>query len=357
MADEAPVVTSPGFYDMDAEHYHADPAPKPSLSSGFLATIVTETVAAARQSHPRMNPDREEKDNRKFDLGRVAHTLVLGKGADIEPLDVDGYTTKAAKEARDAAWAAGKQPCLLKVYETAVAMRTALFEQLADHPDELETFTNAGVSEQPAFWQQPVMMQGVERKLWGRALIDWRHSDRPMIRDYKTYDGQLGADPESFIRGLIASGKDIQDPWYSTGAAAALAATTGEDLTWEDMSFKFIVQDPNPPYLVAVVELDDRRWSYERMRWAVDRWGAAAIANLWRGFAPVTHYVPPPTYARIQWEERMMREFEAEQALADDGRPALSLENPEVYAVPDPERMIGGDTDDELAQEEDDTNG
>jgi hypothetical protein len=344
-------VTTPGFYDMAAQRYHEDPAPKPSLSSGFLATIVTETVAVARQGHPRLNPDRKEVDNRKFDLGRVAHTLVLGKGEEIEPLDFDGYTTKAAREARDEAIAAGRQPCLLKVYETALAMRTALFQQLADLPEERDTFINdvagnqVGVSEMPAFWQQPVVIGGTERKLWGRALVDWRSLKRPVVRDYKTYDGQLGSDPEAFIKGLISTGKDIQDPWYSTGVAAALSAETGTEIAWDEINFRFIVQDPNPPYLVSVIELDDRRWSYERMRWAIDRWGAAAGANLFRGHAPVTHYVPPPTYARIQWEERMMREFEAEQALAEDGRPALQLQDPSTYAVPDPELIQGGDTD------------
>jgi hypothetical protein len=343
MADDAPAVTAPGFYDMPAEAYHADPAPTPSLSSGFLSKIVTGTVAEAFNSHPRLNPEREEKDNRKFDLGSIAHTLVLGKGCEIEVIDAADYKAKAAQTARAEALANGKQPCLVGVFEKAEAMKVALFEQLADFPDELETFTDdAGVSEQAGFWREPVLIGGVERNMWGRALFDWRHASKPIIRDYKTYNGERGADPEGFIKGLINGGRDIQDPWYSRG----LAAIMGGDLTWEDVDFRFIVQDPNPPYLISIVALDDRRWSAERCRWAVDRWGAAAGAALWRGLSPITHYVSPPTYARIQWEERMMREFDAEQSLADIGRPALQLRDPEEYRVPDPERIEGGDTDD-----------
>lgn len=344
----APAVTAPGFYTMDAEHYHSDPAPKPSLSSGFLAEIVTGTVASAKESHPRIGRQKTDEEKqaerlKKYDLGTVAHTLVLGVGREIVVIDEPDWKKGTAQKARTEAFEAGKTPCLLKTFEQAEAMRTALMEQLAEHPDEHDTFTDKGVSEEAVFWQQPVMIAGVERKLWGRSMNDWRHSIKPQIRDYKTYDGLHGADPAGFVKGLIAMGKDIQDPWYSMGTAAALAATTGEDLTWEDVDFKFIVQDPNPPYLIAVVELDDRRWSYERAHWAIDRWGAAAGANLWRGFAPITHYVPPPTYARIQWEERMLREWEAEQALLDAGKPALQLLDPAEYQVPDPERIKGSD--------------
>lgn len=339
-------ITGPGFHEMPASRYHADPAPKISLSSGFLATIVTKTVAAAVEGHPKLNPNYVEVDNKKFDLGSVAHTLVLGKGDEIAPLDFGDYKTKAAQAARDEAIAEGKQPCLLSVYENAEAMRDALFLQLGDMPSEHETFSpEHGVAELPGFAQLPVLINGTERRLWGRCLPDWRATSGDLrIRDYKTYAGQLGADPGKFIRGLIETGKDIQDPWYSTICAAILAEELGEPIEWSDIDFRFIVQDPKPPYLVSVVALDDRRWSYERMRWALDRWGAAAGAKLYRGFTPITHYVRVPTYARIQWEERMMNEFEAEQALAEDGKPHLQLQDPETYRVPNPDEIQGSDT-------------
>lgn len=339
-------ITGPGFHDMPAVDYHRDPAPKPSMSSGFLAQIVTKTVAAAREGHPRLNPNYQEVDNKQFDLGSVAHTLVLGKGDAIEILDFKDYKTKAAQEARAGAIEEGRQPVLLSVYENAEAMRDALFLQLADMPDERESFLpEFGVAEVPAFAQMPVHINGAERRLWGRCLPDWRatHGDL-RIRDYKTYAGQLGADPGKFIRGLIETGKDIQDPWYCSVVAAVLSAGGPDQVAWEEIDFKFIVQDPKPPYLVSVVALDDRRWSYERMHWAVDMWGASAGAQLFRGFAPVTHYVPVPTYARIAWEQRMMDTFEAEQTLADDGRPALQLQDPAAYEAPNPDQIQGDDT-------------
>lgn len=325
----APAVTGWGFVDIDAEDYHADPAPRPSLSSGLLATIVTGTIAEAKEGHPRLTSrDEPEKDNKKYDLGTVAHTMVLGKGREIDVIDADAWTTKAAKEQRADSIAAGRSPVLRKVYENAEAMRTALFEQLADIKGEEDTFSpDHGVSEQAGFWQEQTPLG----KMWGRALYDWRATGRLAIRDYKTYAGQLGADPDGFIKGLISTGKDVQDPWYSRGMAAIIGEQTGETIPWDAVDFKFIVQDPNPPYLVCVVALNDRQWSFERSQWALDRWAAAAGANLWRGFVPAVHYVDPAPWAKTQWEQRMLREWEGEQRMLADGLPALALKEPDAY--------------------------
>lgn len=345
MSDAQPAVERWGFLDMDAEHYHSDPAPRPSMSSGMLATVVSQTVAAAKQQHPRLGPPKTDEERqadrlKKYDLGTVAHTLVLGVGREVVVIEEPDWKKKTAQDARREAFDAGKTPCLIGVYEQATDMRTALFEQLAEMPDEHDTFVEGrGVAEQAGFWQEQTSLG----KMWGRALYDWRSTEtgRLLVRDYKTYGGQNGADPDGFIKGLISGGRDVQDPWYSRGAAAIVGEETGEALTWADVDFRFIVQDPNPPYLVAVVELDDRRWSSERCQWAIDRWASSAGAGFWRGFAPIVHYVGPPTWARIQWQQKMESEWEAEQALAGAGRPFLELKEPSTYDVPDPEQIVG----------------
>lgn len=347
----APVVDPArwAFYEMDAEHYHSDPAPKPSMSAGMLSTIVAQTVATAKEEHPRLGAPKTEEElkkarEKKYDLGTVAHTLVLGVGREIVVIEEDDWKKKVAQTARDEAFAAGKTPCLVKTYEQALAMREALMNQLADLPEERETFVaGEGVAEQPGFWQEQTQVG----KFWGRCLPDWRttKSGQIVVRDYKTYGGQNGADPTGFVKGLISSGRDVQDPWYSRGVAAILGQETKQLIPWEEVDFRFVVQDPEPPYQVAIVALDDRRWSGERCRWAIDRWAAAAGAGLWRGHAPITHYVQVPTWARIQWEERMLAEFEAEQAIGEDGRPALSLRDPEEYRAPNPNEIKGSDDD------------
>lgn len=237
----APAITGWGFVEINAEDYHADPAPRPSMSSGLLAKVVTGTIAEAKETHPRLTPsDEPEADNKKYDLGTVAHTMVLGKGREIVVVNEGDWKKKAAQEERKAAFAAGHQPCLVEVFERSQAMRTALFEQLADIKGEEDTFSpERGVAEQAGFWQEQTPLG----KMWGRALYDWRHTGRLVIRDYKTYAGQLGADPDGFIKGLISTGKDIQDPWYSRGMAAIIGQQTGETIPWDAVDFKFIVQE------------------------------------------------------------------------------------------------------------------
>lgn len=290
-------VTAPGFYDIAEDAYHADPAPTPSLSSGIASTLITGTPRQARHKHPRLNPGLELVDERKYDLGSVAHELVLGRGKGIVALDYADWRTKAAQADREQAIAAGKQPCLLSVYEQALEMRDALFAQLQADPENADAFTN-GVPEQAVFWKE----QTPFGQMWMRALIDWRMNDRPAIYDYKTFAGEKGADPEAFVKHIVGAGRDVQDPHYSRGLAAALGVPLDE------VVFRFVVQDPKPPYNAVVVELDaqTKEWSHARWQWALRRWSQCAATGEWPGFAPRTHYVGAPGWAQAQWEQRLI---------------------------------------------------
>jgi hypothetical protein len=68
----------------------------------------------AWHAHPRLNPDYRHDDDTKFDVGNIAHKLMLGRGKDIVVLEFDDWRTKAAKDAREAAAAAGKLAVLGK---------------------------------------------------------------------------------------------------------------------------------------------------------------------------------------------------------------------------------------------------
>ena len=57
-------------------------------------------------------------------------------------------------------------------------------------------------------------------------------------------------------------------------------------------SLEFLEGVPLP----GVVALDDRRWSFERSQWAIDRWAAAAGAGIWRGFSPITQPIMMQTF-------------------------------------------------------------
>jgi hypothetical protein len=305
-----PDITAPGFYEIEADAYHADPAPKPSLNATVITKIVTETLADAKQAHPRLTPrepdEEEEDDNKKFDLGSVAHELLLGRGSGIQVLDFDDYRKGDAQKARKEAIANGLQPCLRKLYEKAEEMVAAARLQLADDPENEDAFTN-GRPELVALWQE----QTQHGKMWGRAMIDWLMNDRRRVYDYKTF--KPGADPENFAKYLAREGRDVQDPWYSRGVAAI------EGVDWREIDFRFVVQGTEPPYMLSVVQLDpgSREWSNDRVEWALRKWADAARFGRYRGYVPRTNIVSLPTWAAMDWEQRVQTDQLAEQMLAE----------------------------------------
>lgn len=300
-----PEVTAPGFYpDFTEDQYHADPAPRPSMSSGIAATLIVGTPAQAKHKHPRLNPELELDDSTKYDLGNVAHELVLGRGPGIVPLDYGDWKKKEAQEARKALIEQGKQPCLLKVYEQAQAMHLALRVQLGDDPENSDAFTN-GVGEEAAFWKAQTPLG----QMWMRQLTDWRMTGRPAIYDYKTFAGERGADPEAFVKHIVGQGKDVQDPHYSRGLAAILGIPV------EDVVFRFVVQDPKPPYNAVVVEFDAQTKEFAHKRWdyAVKKWAMCAASGIYPGFPARTHYVGAPGWAQVQFEQKLIAEEMAEE--------------------------------------------
>ena len=102
----------PGFHSITPDNYHADQHSDKgaSLNSGTIKTMLTKSPRHAWESHPRLNPNYVRSDERKFDLGKIAHDLLLRDGAFLEVVEADSYRTKVAKEARAAALDAGRIP-------------------------------------------------------------------------------------------------------------------------------------------------------------------------------------------------------------------------------------------------------
>lgn len=301
-------VENPGYYRLPESEYHGDPAPKPSVSSSVLTTLIKKTAKDAWYQHPRLNPEYEAEDKTSYDLGSVAHALLLGKGPEIVVIDENDWRKKATQDARDRALADGMQPCLKKVYDQADAMATAAREQLADDKDNHMAFTN-GHAEVSCLWREEVL-DGV--RMWCRSRIDWLMDDLSCIYDYKTWGG--GTDPDDFIKYLARESRDIQAPMYQAGIAAI------EDIDWDGIPWRWVVQDPNPPYVLMVCEMhpEDQEWSYERYKWALEQWAKSGMAGKWAGRTPRTHLMQVPPYARTDWEAKKQLTQASEELLADE---------------------------------------
>lgn len=275
----------PGVYDLTAEDYHADPVPGGSLSSSGAKRLLPPSCPALFHHWATVGQEHKQA----FDLGHAAHTLVLGVGAQMSVVDADDWRTKAAKDARAAAYAAGETPLLRAEHEQLVAMAAAL----AEHPSAGALLRpGTGNAEQTLIWQDQ------ETGVWRRAMLDWTtHAadGRLWIVDYKT---TRSADPSAVSKALENYGYLQQAPWYLDGATELGLAGDLEP------AFLFVFQEKTPPYLVTVAQPDPEvlAWGRRRNRKALDVYRRCVETGHWPGYADDVISVALPRWATYQHE-------------------------------------------------------
>ena len=278
-----------GIHTIPAAIYHADPCVEPSLSASIAKKLCLASPLHAWHAHPRLNPAAIEENGEHFDIGTAAHALLLEGATDLVIIDAKDYRTNAAKEARDAAYQAGKTPLLATRWADVQAMVACARAQLAAHTDGGADMFLEGKPEQTLIWK--------EADVWCRARLDWL---RPgAIDDYKTVP-QSSANPDTWSRSLFFAGYDLQAAWYLRG----LKAITGFDAT-----FRFAVQEPYPPYALAVVGLgpDAMTLAEKKCLYALEVWRASLATNEWPGYPRRTAWASLPMAHEAWWLEKEMR--------------------------------------------------
>lgn len=291
-------VTAPGFYDMTAAEYHADPCPEPSLSASLAATLISSTPAHARLKHPRLNPQMVEETAEHFDIGQSAHAAFL-EGVDVvEILEYPDWKTKAAREAGAAARFNGKVPLLRKVWTDVERMLAALRPQLEAHEDGVAMFTN-GYAEPVLVWR--------EGPLWFRSRLDWLRVSptsrrRFAIDDYKTTSTVGGANPEQLSeRTVWSNGWDVKASFYRRGLHV---------LTGLPAEFRFAVQETYAPHALSVVAPTPGAEMLGDMKvhLAIERWHRGLIDGEWEAYPRRTAYFEVPGWMEKKWADREVRD-------------------------------------------------
>jgi hypothetical protein len=282
-----------GITTIPADDYHRDPADVPSLSASIAHILCTSSPWHAWTAHPRLNPDWRRVDEQKFDVGTVAHALLLEGEAAIEAVDAADWRTAAAKDARDAARAAHKTPLLVHQLAEVQAMVTAAREQLAAHDATPEPFTD-GLPEQTVMWE--------DRGVTCRSRVDWLHHDYT-IDDYKTTG--RSAHPEAYSRALFQVGGDIQAAFY----LRAVQSLDPEAVPY----FRWIVQETFPPYALSVIAPDPGVLLIgdKKVQYALDKWRACLGSDDWPGYPAEVAYAELPVWEEQRWLEREERELAA----------------------------------------------
>lgn len=296
------VIDQPGIYAIPAATYHADPVYVPSLSASIAKKLCLESRLHAHHDHPRLNPATVPDEADHFDLGKAAHALLLEGGGEIVMVDAPDWRTKAARETRDTARAAGKTCLLTKHVADVIAMVEALRGQLDAHADGGAAMFTDGEPEQTLVWID-------DGDVWCRARVDWIRPasvgelETPIaIDDYKTTSAS--ANPDTWARTMFAAGHDLQAAFYLRG----LRKLTGAPLD-DPASFRFAVQETYPPYAVSVIALnpDAMLLAEKKVLYALEAWRDARDRDAWYGYPRRTAYATLPPQHEAWWLEKEMR--------------------------------------------------
>lgn len=278
-----------GVHQIDAEAYHADPAARPSLSSTLAKTLLAQSPLHAWTISPRLNPDFEPIEKKTFDIGRAAHRELLCAGADYavipeELLASNGAaSTKAAKEFIAEARSSGLTP--IKAAEAEIVRAMAM--KAHDRLDQLKVWLDTDRSEMAAFAEIDGTMC--------RCMVDNAPENaREPLYDFKT---TADANPQALERAIMNYGYDVQAAHYLDVWKAA---------TGEDRRFRFIFQEKEPPYEVAVIELGQDSLSMARKKIARARtiWRECISSDHWPGYPTGVHIVELPEFFHGRWLER-----------------------------------------------------
>lgn len=263
---------------LDEETYHAHPA----LSSTGARKLLE---SPARFDYWRKHPE-PHKD--AFDLGTAVHSKVLGTGWDVAVLDFPDFRTKAAREARDEARAAGK----VVISPTQAAQADAMTEAVLAHPTARILFEQPGNSEASVFTTDPET--GVEVRARYDFLPDL-NAEHPIAVDLKTT--AKAASEDEFAKTVANFGYDVQDAHYDF----AHALVTGRQIP-----LVFVVVETEAPYLVAVYQLPViwREMGATKARRARELFAECTASGIWPGYAADVQLLSPPTWAVYQFEEQ-----------------------------------------------------
>lgn len=271
----APVGLVDGFPE---EEYHRNPALSASGAKRLLAPSCPALFKHAQENG--------QEHRQAFDIGHAAHKAVLGVGADLEVIDAGDWKTKAARDARDAAYAAGKVPLLASEAEQVDAMAAAVLA----HP-QAAVLLAEGKPEQSAFWTD--WTTGVDR----RARLDWltvHDNGTATMVDLKT---TASAEPGAFAKSVFAYGYDIQQQYYIDAVRSLGLA--------DRVRFVFVAVEKAAPHLVGVYELDARAEAIGRQRVdeALAVYARCTESGVWPSYAEGVRLIGPPPWLARQYEE------------------------------------------------------
>jgi hypothetical protein len=283
-------IEKPGIYRGVTEaDYRVDPCPQPSLTQSLCKVLIERSPRHAWTACPRLNPDWLPDDETKFDLGNVAHRIVLGRGKDFEIGNFDDWRTNAAKSFRAEAHESGKVAVLLHQFEQASTMAQEAFRQISKHEDA-DAFTGGDAE---------VMIAWEENGIWFRSLIDWLHEDLLTVDDYKSTGMSIA--PHVIGIRAEAAGWHLQAAFIERGLDILHPVSAGR------RRYRFIAQETEPPHALNVMHMSEHWMTMGRKK-------VEAAATIWRACMKTGNWPAYPRHGIVPdypgWQENRWLERE-----------------------------------------------
>jgi hypothetical protein len=195
-----------------------------------LGSTSVKTLAKYPPAVYRYQADHPQPHKAAFDIGTAAHSLILeGDGNNLSVIEADDWRSKAAREARDAAYDCGMIPLLKKEHRAVTAMRNTVMA----HPVAAELLTGH-VAERSYFTE----LHGVPVKARPDAI------QGTTVVDLKT----TAADLNDLARSINNFGYYIQQAHYTDVLEAC-----GQEVT----DFVFVFVSTQAPHMVRVIRLEE----------------------------------------------------------------------------------------------------
>jgi hypothetical protein len=281
-----------GIYDgLPEAIYHEDSFPSPVLSTSVIKDMLFKSPYHAWVNHPALNPQYQpEEDEEKFDVGRMAHCLLLEGLDKAVVVEFDSWRTKDARAERDAIRLDGKIPLLRTKYDDIAMMVSTAVKFLRTSELHIDDLQAEGKAERSFIWQ--------EGDLWFKCRPDWMPNDNAYILDYKSTG--KSANPETLDKHILSMGYDIQDALYKRGTCALLE---------KQIPFVFLFQETTYPFACSLNSLNPAfaGCGLVKMERGINLWRGCMAENYWPGYPTgICHLEPPP------WAVAQMMEMEEE---------------------------------------------
>jgi len=297
----APLRLPPGIHtDVPPAEYHLDCADEPSLSSSVAKLCYRKTMRHAFTVHPRLNPDYEPDNDSKFDVGSVAHELLLGRGGGFEILDFADWRSGDAKKARIRIAAEGRTAILAHQHADACMIAEAVCGRLKLIPECEALFKR---TDDGAFKVGNAEVVLIWRDVGGpfcRCMLDWWGPTEAEVFDIKTTGVSLA---DASLERLIPNmDYDLSLAFYKRGIERLRPDLAGR------IKYRWIFVEDEPPFECRVIEATGAHLSLgdRKAALAIEKWRRCIAANTWPGYPPAVARVEYPPWAEKEITEREM---------------------------------------------------